>query len=204
MGADGHINITNPQEIERFLMNVMEDSIYTSLESQYPNDDCYDSYNVNLSKDDLIIQFIAEDENVPDEEIIVKTITMDPSHYWEIYNYLLRDFHYRLNQDHISDKAYEYINDDIEINSYIDMLDSNGMNYTYWDNVGYYNNTIFEYFDNNETLEVEQIYDDIENFSENEVWYNTFFNLFPDFETLLNYLNSYKDYVSTESYQVWT
>lgn len=76
------------------------------------------------------------------------------------------------------------------------------MNYTYWDNVGYYDDIIFEYFDNNETLEV--IYNYIENCCEEEVWYNTFFNLFPDFETLLNYLNSYQDNVSTEKYQVWT
>jgi hypothetical protein len=92
MGAGGHIKITNPEEIQDFLMNVLEEVIYRLLEPQYPPDDSYDTYTVNLSKDELVIRFLTQDDEVPGENIVVKTIKMDPSHYWDIYNYLVSEF----------------------------------------------------------------------------------------------------------------
>lgn len=204
MGADGHINITNPEEIQDFLMNVLEDAIYRLLEPQYPPDDNYDTYTVNLSKDELVIRFLTNDEEVPGEEIVVKTIKMDPSHYWDIYNYLVSEFNDGLNKNSIPSMAWDYIYEDFESKSYIDELNNNGMNYTYYDNVGWYDNTIFDYFDDNDETEVECIYNNIKDMYKKTIWYDTFFKLFPDFDTFLNNLNEYKYDVSTKSYQVWT
>lgn len=205
MGADGHLYITNPQEVRDFLMNVLEDAIYASLHfNDYPPDDSYDTYSVDLSKDELVIRFLTEDEEVPGEEIIVKTIKMNPLDYWEIYNRLVDDFNSGLNENSIPSMAWEYINDDFEVNSYVQKLDSKGMNYTYWDTEGFYDENIFEYFDSGDSTEVKCIYNNIGDWYKNSFWSDTFFNIFPDFDTFLEILEEYKDDVSTDSYQVWT
>jgi hypothetical protein len=205
MGADNHLYITNPQKVSDFFMNVLEDAIYASLHfNDYPPDDSYDTYHVNLSKDELVIQFLTDDEEVPGEEIVVKTIKMNPSHYWEIYNRLVDDFNSGLNENPISDIGWDNINDDFEVNSYIDSLDNEGMNYTYWDTEGFYDETIFEYFDSGNSTAVKCIYNNIRNWCKKNVWYDTFFNIFPDFDTFLENLGEYKDNISTDSYQVWT
>jgi hypothetical protein len=109
-----------------------------------------------------------------------------------------------VNLNSIPSHTWNYIYEDFESKSYIDELNSNGMNYTYYDNVGWYDNTIFDYFDDNDETEVECIYNNIKDMYKKTIWYDTFFKLFPDFDTFLNNLNEYKYDVSTKSYQVWT
>lgn len=208
MGADGNIDITDPQDVGEFLRNVLEDAIHASLDlNEKPPDDKYDTFRVILSEKELVIHFFSEDEvqgENEDGEKPVLTIKKEHSHYWDIYNRLVDDFNNGLNENPITSRAWGHISDNCEVSYYISDLDSKGMNYTYWDTEGYYGSTIFDYFSRGDDTAVESIYDFIIDTYEKSVWYDTFLKLFPDFDTFLKNADNYKDRVSTNTYEVWT
>lgn len=206
MGADGHIHITNPKEVEDFVMNVLEDAIYKSLKSQYPPEDSYDLFNVNLSENDLVILFLSNDEEVSSEEIIIKTIKMDSSYYWIIYNYLVKEFNNSLNNHSIPSRAWDCCNDSDKFQFEIELasISANNLNYTYWDTEGSYDATMYEFFEGFSDTAPIEIYHNTINHTKKCDWYKTFIEIFPFDFIFIQIMEQYKYNVELNSVQMWT
>jgi len=203
MGSDGHINISNKEQIKLLLMECMEDAIFNTILPHHIPDE-YSEYTVNLTNNNLIIQFYTQDDDVESEQIVVKTVNMDPTHYWAIYIYLVSEFNNSLNINSIPSSAWDKVSPYNNVEDVIDDLQSRNMNYTYWDTDGYWFNTIFSFFDYDDKEAIEQLYNNIIKYDHQKPWYKCFIQLFSSVNDLIEHLINYKHIVTIDSFEMWT
>ena len=233
MGWDHLLQITKLEDIIEFVRNVMEDAIFESIpEDQRPNEEDYDKFRVNLSEDKLEIEYLREvdvhdenleDEGLPDEEqqeqngqdsqdeqqeqngdIVIKTIPLDPEHYWAIHQELLNHITTSLDSVSIPRDAYDCIEGEYAINRKIDEILSDGEKLSnYHSNVGSYERTMFHFFE--DTYYDDTVYEIYEYMTKKSLpgydpWKPTFLKLFPDCDFFVKCLSDYADQVETDEW----
>jgi len=203
MGADGHLYITDQEEITDFIKKCIYDTIYNNIiKEDIPE---YDNYTCNLTDNEFSIQFYLECEEVPDEKIVIKTIIIVSTHYYDIYTVLLDEIRTSLNNSAIPWYAWDRLDDDsLDTHEFINELYSNGKYYTYWDTEAWYNDTLFDFFCDNNRNPLEDIYLNINNSYCKESWYEIFIILFPTLYDFIGIMENNRYMVSTESFQMWT
>jgi len=223
MSADGHIDVSDPKEIKEFSKKIVLDAIIKYINKTHNIK--YDSYNVIFTEDDLIIKFYRNDEDIPEifdinltedelisriSGIIVKTIEMESEYYWSILECLNYDFNCSLDKNDIPNYAWDkfYDEDDEDEESFRKELKNIiGMNYTYSDNLGFYDDdyTIADYFMYGSEKALQEIYSNIFLYIKyNDDIYKTFDNIFPSLYDFEEILEKYKDMVSIRRIEMWT
>ena len=224
MGADGHIDVSDPKEIEKYLIKVVSDAIIKYVK-QTQNIE-YNSYNVIFTEYDLIITFYYNDEDIPEildinlsedelitffeNEIIIKTIEMESGCYWGILETLIDNFNWSLDKNDIPKHAWENFLDEYDENEESfrkELKNIIGMNYTYSDNLGFYDDdyTIADYFMYGSEKALQEIYSNIFLYIKyNDDIYKTFDNIFPSLYEFEEILEKYKDMVSIRRIEMWT
>lgn len=206
MGADGHIYITNPDEIVNLIKELFVIAILAILgkKNELPDGDEW-CYEFTFTENELSISFSKDDEN----ETKIKTIKMDHTQYWTIYNKLVGSINnsltrYPINWDHIYRLDDEW---EIEaIKGKVSNLDEKGMNYTYWDTEGYFEYTFYDYLDKGNDKAPREIYKDMCRLHLDKSNGKVFKDLFPSVENFLSTLIEAKEevWVSYHSEQLWT
>ena len=203
MGADGHIHITNPEDIEQFV----EDMIF----HKYKKDiEWHKSLGldmiINFTEETQNMQFYKTDDEVPGEKIIVNTTSLEDTYDWEVYNYLVNEFNNSLNSDRIPSRAWDRCDDweEEEFERELARVEANNLNYTYWDTEGWYDGTMYEFFEGWDDNAPTEIYNDTIKNEKKSDWYETFIEHFSSIEEFIEIMNQYKSVVSLDSVQMWT
>lgn len=203
MGADGHIHITDPEDVEQFV----EDMIF----HKYKKDiEWHKSLGldviINITEEAQNMQFYKIDEEVPDEQIIVHTISLENRNIWEVYNYLVNEFNNSLNSDSIPSRAWDRCDEreEEEFERELSRVEANNLNYTYWDTEGWYDGTMYEFFEGWDDNAPTEIYNDTIEYQNKCEWYETFIEHFPSVEDFIQIMEQYKSVVSLDSVQMWT
>ena len=203
MGADGHIHITDPEDVEQFV----EDMIFHKYKKII---DHHKSLGldviINFTEETQNMQFYKTDEEVPDEQIIVHTISLENRNIWEVYNYLLNEFNNSLNYYSIPSRAWERCDEreEEEFERELSRVEANNLNYTYWDTEGWYDGTMYEFFEGWDDNAPTEIYNDTIKYQNKSDWYETFIEHFPSIEQFIEIMERYKSVVSLDSVQMWT
>ena len=145
------------------------------------------------------------DEEVPGEMILVYTISLEDTYDWEVYEYLVNQFNYSLNYYSIPGRAWDRCdNCEEEFERKLAQVNAYNLNYTYWDTEGWFDHTMYTFFEGWGDDVPTNIYNDtIKNIKDSD-WYDTFIEHFPSAEEFIEILDQYKSVVKFDSIQMWT
>ena len=204
MGADGHAYITNPDEIVNLTMELLVIAILAILgkKNELPDGDEW-CYEFTFTENELSISFEKDDGTK------IKTIEMDHTQYWTILKKLVDAINnsltrYPINWDHIDCLEDEWEIEAIKLK--ISNLDEKGMNYTYRDTEGYFEDTFYDYLEKGNDKAPREIYQDMCRLHLDKSDGTVFKDLFPSVEDFLSTLIEAKEevWVSFYSEQLWT
>lgn len=209
MGADGHIHITNPEDIQQFVQHMVfhkyKRPAYNKRDIKWHKSLGLDMI-INFTKETQNIQFYKTDDEVPGERIIVHTISLEDTYDWEVYNYLVNEFNNSLNSDCIPSRAWDRCDEreEEEFERELARINAEKLNYTYWDTEGWYDGTMYEFFEGWDDNAPTEIYNDTIEYQNKREWYETFIEHFLSVEDFIEIMNQYKSVVELDSVQMWT
>jgi hypothetical protein len=146
------------------------------------------------------------DEEVPGEMILVYTILLEDTYDWEVYEYLVNQFNYSLNYQSIPGRAWDRCDDweEEQFERELAQVNADNLNYTYWDTEGWFDHTMYTFFEGWGDDVPTNIYNDTIKNNKDSDWYDTFIEHFPSAEEFLEILDQYKSVVELDSIQMWT
>tara|TARA_B100001121_G_C18700175_1_gene627155 strand:- start:10030 stop:10641 length:612 start_codon:yes stop_codon:yes gene_type:complete len=203
MGADGHIHITNPEDIKQFVQDMIFHKYKQDIEWRKS---LGQDMIINITDETQNMQFYITDDEVPGEKIIVNTTSLEDTYVWEVYNYLVNEFNNSLNYYSIPSRAWDRCDDweEVEFEKELARVDAEKLNYNYWDTEGYYDSTMYEFFQGWDDNASTEIYNETIEYQKKRDWYETFIEHFPSVEEFIEIMEEYKSIVELDSVQMWT